>query len=185
MDGLTFVSEIIKALAWPSTIIVIIYLLKKPIIEFLPFMKKLKYKELELEFSQEVMALKAEVSETPTLEIDKADNLTLSTSKAFELVSFSTRAAIMESWIELETAAVEVASSLWNQSSSEAMRNIPRLAEYLHKSKIIDDKQLSIFQRLRQLRNKAAHAEELHLSEEDAKTYIIMASSLVKHLHGK
>jgi len=185
MDGLTFISEIIKALAWPSTIITIVYLLKKPIIELLPFMKKLKYKELELEFSQEVMALKAEISETPTLAIDKTDTLTLATSKAFELVAFSTRAAIMEAWIELETAAVEAASSLWNQSPSEAIRNIPRLAEYLHQSKIIDDKQLSIFQRLRQLRNKAAHAEELHLSEEDAKAYIIMVSSLVQHLRGK
>ncbi len=185
MDGLTFVSEVIKAPAWPSTLIAIVYLLKKPIIELLPFMKKLKYKELELEFSQEVMALKAEISETPTLDIDKVDNLTLETSKAFELVAFSTRAAIMEAWIELEAAAVEVASSLWNQSSSEIMRNIPKLAEYLHQSKIIDDKQLDILQRLRQLRNKAAHAEELHLSEEDAKAYIAMASSLVKYLRSK
>ena len=30
MDGLTFISEIIKALAWPTTIIVLVYLLKKP-----------------------------------------------------------------------------------------------------------------------------------------------------------
>lgn len=183
MDGLTFVSEIIKALAWPTTIIITVYLLKTPIIELLPFMKKLKYKELELEFSQEVMALKADVSEISTLEIDKANNLV--TSKAFELVAFSTRTAIMEAWIELETVAVEVASSLWNQSPSETMRNMPRLAEYLYKSKIIDDKQLNIFQRLRQLRNKAAHAEELNLSEKDAQEYIIMASSLVKHLRGK
>lgn len=182
MDKLTFVSEIIKALAWPSTIIVLVYLLKKPIIELVPFMKKLKYKELELEFSQEIMTLKAEVSEIPTLEITKADNFTLTTSKAFELVTFSTRVAIMEAWTELETAAVEVASSLWSQSPSQVIRNVPKLDEYLHQSKIINDKQLSIFKRLRQLRNKAAHAEELHLSEEDAKAYIIMASSLIKHL---
>lgn len=185
MDELTFISEIIKALAWPSTIIAIVYLLKKPIIELVPFMKKLKYKELELEFSQEVMALKAEIEETPSLKLTKADNLTLTTSKAFDLVTFSTRAAIMEAWIELETAAIEVASSLWGQSSTEVMRNFPKLAEYLYQSKIIDDKQLRIFQRLRQLRNKAAHAEELHLSEEDAKAYIVMASSLIKHLRSE
>lgn len=182
MDILTFITEIIKALAWPTAMIVLISLLKKPIIELVPLMKKLKYKELELEFSQEVMALKEKATETPILEVTKTKDLSLATSKALELVPFSTRAAIMEAWVELETAAVEVASSLYSQSPTEAIRNIPKLAEYLHQVKIIDDKQLDIFQRLRQLRNKAAHAEELHLSEEDAKAYIIMASDLIKHI---
>lgn len=181
MDGLTFLSEIIKALVWPTAVIILVTLLKKPIIELVPLMKKLKYKELELEFSQEIMALKAEAIETP-LELSEVKEFSVTTSKALELVPFSTRAAIMEAWIELETAAVEVASSFWNGSPTETMRNFPKLAEYLHQCKVIDDKQLSIFQRLRQLRNKAAHAEELHLSEEDAKTYIVMATDLTKHI---
>jgi len=180
MDGFTFTSEIIKAIAWPLTTISLVWLLRKPIIELVPLMKKLKYKELELEFSQEVLALKAEA--VPTIDQPQEEGSEPTISKALELVALSTRAAIMEAWIEVETAAVEVASSFWNQSSSGAIRNFPRLGEYLHQCKVFDDKQLRIFRRLRQLRNKAAHAEELHLSEEDAMSFIIMASTLVKHI---
>ncbi len=117
MDELTFISEIIKALAWPTVTVAIVFLLKKPIVELVPLMKKLKYKELELEFSQEVMALRVEAIEAPILEMSEDKDLSLSPSKALELVPFSTRAAIMEAWIELETAAVEIASSFWNQAN--------------------------------------------------------------------
>ncbi|MEH8231393.1 hypothetical protein [Aeromonas veronii] len=63
MDALTFISELIKAAVWPVTAIVLVVLLRKPIVELTPLLRKLKYKELELEleFAQEVSELKAEV----------------------------------------------------------------------------------------------------------------------------
>lgn len=182
MDGFTLTSEIIKALAWPVSAIIIVLLLRKPLVELVPLMKKLKYKELELEFSQEVLALKTEVKLTPDEPIKSEREILKTHSKAMEMLPLSTRSAIMEAWIEVETAAVEVASSFWTQSPSETMHNFPRLGEYLHQCKVIDDKQLSVFQRLRQLRNKAAHAEELNLNEEDTKSFIVMAFNLAEHI---
>lgn len=61
MDVLTFISELIKSLAWPVAIIILVILLRKPIVELIPLLRRLKYKDLELEFSQEVTELKAEV----------------------------------------------------------------------------------------------------------------------------
>jgi hypothetical protein len=181
MDGFTFTSEIVKALAWPSALIGLIFLLRKPIIELVPLMKKLKYKELELEFSQEMQALKSEANDAlPENEIQPP--LEIATSKALDLVSYSTRAAIIEAWIELEAAAVEIASSFWNQSPSDVFRNDPKLGDYLHQCKVLDDKQLVIYKKLRQLRNKSAHAEELSLSENDARAYVEMASNLSRHI---
>ncbi|MBL4941904.1 MAG: hypothetical protein JKY81_09600 [Colwellia sp.] len=184
MDGFTFTTEIVKALAWPVSAIVLVFLLRKPIIELVPLMKKLKYKELELEFSQEVKALKLEVTESsgvgsPTVTVSPSTN-----SKALDLLSFSTRAAIMEAWIEVETAATEVASSFWGQSPNETMKKFSKLGEYLHQCNVIDDKQLITFQRLRQLRNKVAHVRAIDLNEEDAKSFIVMAEHLAKHIKG-
>jgi hypothetical protein len=87
MDGFTFTTELIKALAWPSSVIILVFLLRKPIIELVPLMKKLKFKELEMEFSQEVKALKSEVKETsgvgtPTITVSEPTN-----SKALDLLS--------------------------------------------------------------------------------------------------
>ncbi|KAB7704017.1 hypothetical protein GBN26_00040 [Plesiomonas shigelloides] len=182
MDGFTFTSEIVKALAWPSTMIGLVFLLRKPIVELVPLMKKLKYKELELEFSQEVQDLKSKINDALP-EKDNQSSVSLSsTSKALDLVSYSTRAAIIEAWIELEAAAIEVANSFWSPSHSDVFRNYPKLADYLHQCKVLDDKQLEIYKKLRQLRNKSAHAEDLSLSENDARAYVEMASNLTKHI---
>ena len=54
MDALTFIVEMTKALAWPASIIFIIFLLRKPIIELLPFLEELKYKDFALKFHKEV-----------------------------------------------------------------------------------------------------------------------------------
>ena len=162
-------------------IVFLVFLLRKPIIELVPLMKKLKYKELELEFSQEIKALKSEVTESSSV----ATPSSLPTnSKALDLLSFSTRAAIMEAWIEVETAATGVASSFWGQSPNETMRSFTKLGEYLHQCNVIDDKQLITFQRLYQLRNKVAHVRAIDLNEADAKSFIVMADNLAKHIKG-
>jgi lipopolysaccharide biosynthesis regulator YciM len=181
MDTLTFLSELIKSIAWPVTSIILVFLLRKPIIELVPLMKKLKYKELELEFSQEVMALKSETKEVSSSSSD-GRKAYLASSKALELVQVSTRAAIIEAWVEVEAIALEVALSFWNQPVTEATRTLPNLGEYLHKCKVIDSKELGVFQRLRQLRNKAAHSEELNLGEKDARSYVILAANLAEHI---
>jgi N-glycosylase/DNA lyase len=180
MDVFTFTSEMVKSLAWPSATIYLVFLLRKPIIELIPLMKKLKYKELELEFSQEIQDLKYK-SNDALPEKQKPLEKT-ATSKALDLVSYSTRAAIIEAWIELEAAAVEVASSFWDNPPSDVFRNDPKLGEYLHKCKVLDDKQLVIYNKLRHLRNKSAHAEDLNLSESDARSYVEMASHLINHI---
>jgi len=122
MDVLTFTSELVKSLSWPAATVFLVVLLRKPIIELIPLMKKLKYKELELEFSQEVSKLKAEEAEA-NLIVPKDSESTKGedSSRLLDLVSFSTRAAIMEAWIEVETAAIEVASSFWNQSLRKSL----------------------------------------------------------------
>jgi len=77
---------------------------------------------------------------------------------------------------------VTVASSFWGQSPNDTFRNMPKLGEYLLQCKVIDEKQLAVFNKLRQLRNKAAHAQDLDLSENDARSYVQLASDLAKHI---
>lgn len=182
MDALTFISELIKAIAWPATAIVLVVLLRKPIVALIPLLRRLKYKELELEFAQEMSELKAEVEAIAKEKGEDAPSIASTSSNLLNLVAFSTRAAIMEAWLEVETASVAVASSFWGKSPNEAFRNMPKLGEYLLQCKVIDEKQLSVFNKLRQLRNKAAHAQDLDLNENDARSYVQLASDLARHI---
>jgi len=182
MDVLTFLSELIKAAAWPVTTVVLVVLLRKPIVELIPLLRRLKYRELELEFSQEVSELTAEAEAIAKEKGEEVVPIASTSSNLLNLVAFSTRAAIMEAWLEVESASVTIASSFWGQSSNDTFRNIPKLGEYLLQCKVIDEKQLSVFIKLRGLRNKAAHAQDLDLSEKDAKSYVQLASDLAKHI---
>jgi len=184
MDALTFTAESIKALAWPTAVVLIAVMVRKPVIELLPFLHRLKYKELELEFSKELAQLQSEVSASTPVDRQRTEFLASepSTNRLLNIASVSTHAAILEAWAELQTASAAVASSFWAEPPGDAFRNMPRLGEYLLTCNVIDEKQLATFNKLRELRNKVAHAVDLDLSEAEARTYVELATSLVAHI---
>ncbi len=128
MDVLTFISELTKALAQPLAVVTLVFLLRRPIMEVFPSLRRLKYKEIELEFAQEVSELKAEVE---AIAEEKGEEAPSITSSLLNLVSYSTRAAIMEAWLEVEFSSISVASSFWGQPPSNVFKNMPKLGEYL------------------------------------------------------
>ncbi len=184
MDTLTFTAEVIKALSWPTAVVLVAVMIRKPVIELLPFLRRLKYKEIELEFSKELAQLKSDIkaSEPMTNQESARPARSASNNRLLDIASISTSAAILEAWSELESASVAVASSFWMQPLGDTLKNYSKLGEYLLQCKVIDEKQLVIFNKLRTLRNKAAHAVDLNLSEEEARTYIELATSLIEHM---
>lgn len=184
MDTLTFTAEAIKALAWPTAVVFVALMVRKPVIELLPFLRRLKYKEVELEFAKELAQLQSDITANEAAISQNSPSLAASTSsnRLLNIACISTRAAILEAWSELEAASVAVASSFWNQAPSETFKNYSRLGEYLLQCKVIDEKQLVVFNKLRELRNKVAHAIDLNLTEEEAQIYIKLAISLIAHI---
>jgi len=57
MDVYTFVSELVKALAWPATTVVLVLILRSPLVDLMRSLRKVKYKELEFEFDRELTEL--------------------------------------------------------------------------------------------------------------------------------
>lgn len=51
---LEFIAKIIGSLAWPATVLVIIFFMRKPIRDLLPFLERLKYKDFELSFRRQL-----------------------------------------------------------------------------------------------------------------------------------
>lgn len=173
MDTYTFITEMTKALAWPATLIFVLLLLRKPMISLVPFMRKLKFKELEMEFSEQVQALKSEAEIDETSEID---------TPAMSILAFSTRAAVLEAWMELENVAATLAASYWSSSDIVPFKNDAKLGYYLHQCGVLNDTQLKSFNELLKLRNQLVHTKEVELTESDAKAYIMVASNLVKQI---
>ena len=169
MDGLTFTAEVLKALAWPLAAVTIFLVLRKPIRDLLPFIQKLKWKEVEIEFGRQVKEIRAELAQD--LPQAEAEALTRPSDDAvLRLAEVSPRAAVLEAWREVELAALEAARRI----AGDNFRN--RTLTYdairtLERSELVDRSILGSLRELRALRNQAAHAPEFAISKEAAFEY--------------
>lgn len=183
MNWLEFIAEAIKALSWPITVVLIIYLLRKPLSELIPLLRKLKYKELELDFGKQIK----ELSEKATKELPVVEKIDLVTEEVgehlTEIAQVAPRAAIIEAWIELEKAAIAALEKRSFKATSRELRT-PRLLEAsLIKAEILDKNKITIFSDLRRLRNAAAHAYEFALEPNTAIEYVDLSIRLIEYLH--
>ena len=60
MDWLTFIAEVIKAIAWPVTAITIFLILRRPLLNLFPLIQRMRFKDVEVDFSRQVQALAIE-----------------------------------------------------------------------------------------------------------------------------
>lgn len=182
MDALTFISELVRSLAWPATSVVLVLLLRKPIAELIPLLRRLKYKDLELEFGRRVAEVKAEASEElpppqPPAAYEAAEEQTL-----LELAKLSPRAAVTEAWRQVEVAAIEAARrNDISVSPSEAM-SPTRVLRALERHRVIDAGKLGLMHDLRGLRNQAAHSPEFAISTAAALEYVQLARRMFDFL---
>jgi len=60
MDALTFIAKLVDALAWPSVVVVVLIFLRKELPSIVRSLRKLKFKDVEMEFGEAAVALAAE-----------------------------------------------------------------------------------------------------------------------------
>jgi hypothetical protein len=182
MDWLTFIVEITKAVAWPASVVVAVLLIRKPLYDLLPFLKKFKYKEFEIEFSEKVRELRKETQELLVVDAQDAELIDSDRHRYKQLIEISPRAAIVEVWLQLETAMIENIRRHGLAEESSILHGHSRLGHVLLHEGIINKQQFDIFHELRNLRNRAAHAEDFELKTSDAENYVESALLLATHL---
>src|SRR4030042_6558797 len=108
MDLVTFISEIVNALAWPATVVVLLIGLRGHIGHLLPRLKKVKHKDTEVEFTEALSLVKGEAERrlpTPPKETGICIPTSLRVDHhLMQLVDVSPRSAILEAWIQVEDA---------------------------------------------------------------------------------
>ena len=66
MDPLSFIAEIVKALAWPLTALGIFLVLRRPLMGLIPVVARLKFKDLELDFDRRLAEASAAAPPSPS-----------------------------------------------------------------------------------------------------------------------
>jgi hypothetical protein len=175
MDGATFVIRFIEALAWPGAAVTIAFVFRKELRSLMPLIRKLKAGPLEAEFEREVQAIAEDVADEDEPIFDPRDQMLV------DLVKVSPRAAILEAWLNVESAtrrAVMHRGGSPPPDVSSPVQSIRMLVD----NDDISSQDLAIFHELRGLRNQAAHVPGFDPSPRAAMKYVYMASQLRSRL---
>ena len=177
MDWLKFIAEMSSAVAWPATVLVLALLLRRPILSLLPRLGILKYKDLQLDFTKEVSELKRRADELSPEAIQQH-----TPDRLVYLAAVSPRAAILEAWRELESAAKHAVKGRYigvaPYTDSGFAEPNPALVDALKSTGKVAEREAGLFQNLMLFRNKVAHAPDLILDFEMARSYIDAAAAV-------
>ncbi|MBV6506846.1 MAG: hypothetical protein ILNGONEN_02430 [Syntrophorhabdaceae bacterium] len=177
MDWLTFFSNLTSSLAWPATIIIVVFCFKEHLVEFLKNQKlsRLKWKDAEIIFTETMTALTQEtkeVSRPATYKVEKVQEAAKHLGKS---ASISPKAAILEAFSILENAAVK--AGRLSPGTPQEHREIVGIIQPLIGHPLMGNHVRQILD-LSRLRNKVAHTDKFELSGYLVQEYIDMCLSI-------
>lgn len=181
MDKLTFAAELIKAVVWPLTFAFFLYLIRKPLVELVSLIRKVKYQHLELEFDRELVAIKKQAAEGLPQPQEK-DSLADLREKIMKLVGVSPEVAVVEAWRHLENRLHEYAQVVQIEFAP-AVHAMPLvLAALLQKADKLSEAQFTTLTGLKQLRDTVTHSLGARVSVGEAIEYVDLVLWLMSTL---
>jgi hypothetical protein len=180
MDTLTFIAEIVKAVAWPATALALVLLFRSPLTRLIEGirLKKLKYGDWEAQFDRYKLDVEKHIHvgrralAQQDLIAGTLESVRLSPRAHPEEPTTSAIESIVSAWSELEEAVAELASQA---NVSGPPSGIPR---ELVKQGIIKAETANALEGLRHMRNLALHAPGGEPPEGRAREFVTLAQAL-------
>lgn len=159
MDGLTFISSIIRDIATPVSALVALYFLLGKAPALSKVFKSIKFKDIELTLREEFEKAKEEaVSIQSNQAPEKADNKESPVSefdqKIIQLANIDPKVAIFELWKRLENSVVK----LIQHNGLMRFARPDKFVRWLGSQGKISSNEVELFLRLKNIRNQVVHA---------------------------
>ncbi len=184
MDGLTFAADVVKAVAWPVSVFASVLLLRKPLANLLPQTRSVKYGEFQVEFGRAIGELHDKAATELPAPAPKAPEPSLE-DRLVDLLAVSPNAAVLAAWREVERAALQLAGTQGLHVDSNTDTPYKSVQQLLADSDLVEPSKIKIFDDLRRLRNKVAHAPGMQVSTDNALEFIEVALALIHYLRGR
>ncbi len=186
MEVADFVVRLFEAVAWPITIFGIILIFRRQFAMAVLGLSKLRFRGLEVEFDKSLrdaedkarglgLASPEDIKEIPEELVP-----TSAYDRLLEVAMISPRAAVTEAWRTIEFYTMEAAKAHGIKVGG-AIAGI-RVIRKLVQSEMLEGGALGLYENLRKMRNKAAHANEFEIDSEDAVRYVDLALSMANSL---
>jgi len=169
--------KLLDVIAWPSIVIIIIFMLRQPIKSLLPFVENIKYKDFEVKFRNDLHQVKQDAKDAGLELQTDIDEKT----KIYKLIEDSPSSAILVAWKDLENTAKKKVAEL-AKSESKFKNVLQRPIAYLEYTGALIPSTARAVRELQSLRNQAAHSAELKLTREDALEFISLSGTILKQI---
>lgn len=175
--------KLIEALAWPVAVLILAFGFRIELRKAFNRISNLKYKGLEATFDKELSRVETHtklyvqpeekfIAETPAEKSGYAQLL--------RLAEVAPRAAITESWRNLESVVDQLAAGMGMDTKSPMVGG--KAIRSLIQNEQVDPSLLEDYNRLRKLRNQAAHAEEFDITQTEAERYAALSVEIAGFL---
>lgn len=165
--------KLIDVIIWPLTVFIILLIMKKPIKNLIPLIKNIKYKDIEVAFTEEINQINEEakeigikVNKTPE-EIKKIDK---------NLDKLPTK-IIIESWNDLEESVKNKVVEL-SKNEKRFLNPKERPFIYLENKGAINPATSRTIRNLMDIKNRINHEKDVNIKKEDAIKYSIVANEI-------
>lgn len=189
MDWRQFIADLVKALAWPVTTVVLAALFRDQIGRALLSLTRLKYKDLELDFGRELKQLEKEakaIDIQPRLQKSVAPGKRDSSEllrEAEQLARAFPEAAVAVAWQDVEDELMQAVMRLAISPDSPAYLSSVKIAQLLREQGAIDTPTFNLLNRMRNLRNMAVHGgRRASVATDEALEFISLARGIVERL---
>jgi len=164
--------EIVKALAWPVAAIWIGYIFRAEVRQLLGRVSTFKYKDVEASFEKSLMEAEQSAKNIENPKVEETDLELTQKDQLLRIAEVSPRAAVVEAWTIIETAAMKNGLSI----GSAVKHTSPKMIlDHLKSSGKFSDESLELINRLRQIRNKASHLPDFAVTQTEAERYLDLA----------
>jgi hypothetical protein len=184
MNWLTFISEIIKALAWPVAAVAMLLLLRRSLLILIPRLMKIRYKEFEADFSETLrrVELRAENAQLPSA--NQVGEIILghpehAPDKYLRMAQISPRAAILEASRDLDFVVRHASTGEdFNDIQTEEHPDLHFTISRLVRDQKLDRASADLYEELSNLRNRALHAYDHEVTPDAAYDFGLLSSRL-------
>jgi hypothetical protein len=176
--------DLVRSLAWPATVLCIIFLFRGDLHLLLRRLSELSYRGMKLKFTEQLDQAEDDAAQTrltPKPAAPPPWEGTAPYSKIQQdldrIAAVSSRAAVVESWryVELAVAAAAERLDMNHRGRATGSSVVRGLVEH----KLFKESAIELYERLRQMRNEALQMQESALSPVEARRYVDLAISLV------
>lgn len=186
MDWLTFWSSVIGSVAWPMAAFGVAFLFRRQLRKLIDRIKKLSLGENSVDFGEKLDEAEAEAAMAIPANAPAIIAPPLPNERAQQLIALSPSAAVLDTWRVVERKTLQLAEPFYSGMSTnrDGKRIVPFRAavKALFDHGVISRSTHSLLHDLQQLRNAAAHNDEVSAAE--AVRFMTLATEVLLLLDG-